>query len=63
MSGLDNYKVYSILINLKYMSSRREQILEEKLRKSESLTEKDIYLDFMMYAKDVSDEMDVYLYM
>ena len=29
--------------------------LENKLRRSEVLTEDDIYQDFMLYAKEVSD--------
>ena len=33
----------------------RELELEEKLRRSEVLTEEDIYKDFMMYAREVRD--------
>ena len=41
----------------------RELELEEKLRRSEVLTEEDIYKDFMVYAREVRDEFDIYLYM
>lgn len=41
----------------------RQQLLEEKLRKSEVLTEEGVFADFMQYASGVRDEMEVYLYM
>lgn len=37
--------------------------MEEKLRNSGVFTEEDIYIDFMDYAKEVRDELDLYLYM
>lgn len=41
----------------------RKLPLEEKLRNSGVFTEEDIYIDFMDYAKEVRDELDLYLYM
>ncbi len=41
----------------------RELELEEKLRRSEVLSEEDIYKDFMAYAQEVKDELEIYIYM